>query len=617
MNMSNTNRNRRGQANQGVIIAIAIAAVVIIGSIIGYAIHRHNVEAAKTSSQAHIAACHQLQAQILRQQGTLSGTGLKFQPYQSRFDSAERELKTAETVLSRDPQAADKISAEAEGHFQSVLSDLNLAIEVKTDSGARSALSNAEERVEQARRQTIDLNYPGTSSRSEKLRLEEEDNNPDAHISAARRSLDSIDGALEAGDPRSAAASLKNAKSSAASATACIDRAFSSKKRVESELTAILQKSEGSDSSYESSVKAAYFEHKFVSAARRMDALNQRIEDRRETREVVAYCQRLQRDVARSLEDNANFTSTSTDQKFESLKNQLNSLAESLKQDHSNWTDLKSSGQSIEKSLNAVRDEAVQSRRDYDDALVAVKNFRRDFEDADRNGTPPLSFLSQSLHNELTDATKQKVNVINDISTRIERQIRLTKQDWRQVKRDAEDGIQKLKDAKQAVNDDNKKWDELSELKTQLKQSSAWNAFSCTINGRNYSGADASRRDSNFSSHLDEASARYDAAVRAWRAGEQVGYSEAVRSLRKELGAVNNIGWFNLLRQMRNSNDRVAQRTAWNNGYRDDKTCTEWVDGFVSKRATSAGGLWQPDLNGTNGGGADFGPAPDFKAPWN
>lgn len=617
MNITNMNRNRRGQANQGLIIAIAIAAVVIVGSIIGYAIHRHNVEAAKTSSQAHIAACHQLETQIQRQQSPLAGVGLKFQPYQSRFDAAERELKTAEAVLSRDPQTADKSAGEAEKHFQSVLNDVNLAIEVKTDNSARSAVSDAEERVAHARRQPVDLSYPGTASRSEKLRLEEEENNPDSHINAARRSLDTVDAALDAGDPQTAATRQKNAKSSASSAVSCVERALNAKKRVESELAAILQKSEGSDSSYEAAVKNAYFEHKFVGAAKRMDALNQRIEDRRETREVVAYCQRLQREVARVLEDNATYTSSSTDQKFEALKTQLNALAESLKQDNANWSDLKSNGQNVEKSLNAVRDESAQARRDFDDALVALKSFRRDYEEADRAGTPPLSFLSQSLHNEVTDAVKQKVTAINDISTRLERQVRLTKQDWRQMKRDAEDGVQKLKDAKQAVADDNKKLDELTDLKSVLKQSTSWNAFSTTINGRNYSGADANRRDNSFGGHVDEANARYEAAVRAWRSGEQVGYSEAVRSLRKELGEINNTGWYNLLRQLRNSNDRVAQRAAWNNGYRDDKTCTEWVDGFVSKRAAGAGGFWQPDLKSTSGGGADFGPAPDFKAPWN
>lgn len=613
---ANSRNLRRGETNPTMLIGLGIGAVVIVGLIIAFVVHRNNVERARTNSQKYIAACKELQGQIQQQKSPLTGAGLSFQPYQSRFDEAVRKQAEAEAVVERDPKQAEQIAGQAEGKFKSVLSDLHLAVQVKTDISGKTALSDAENRVASTRSQSVEFNYPGTSAtRQENYRLDEAGNNPDSYLNASRRSLNNIDTQLNAGQPQDAAASLSNAKSEAASAIRCIDNAMSAKRRVEAQMSVTTQKSEDSDSSYIDGVKQSYFEQNFVTAANRMDSLNKRIEDRKEARELVAFCERLSRDVGKSVQDNADYVSTATDARYQSLKDQLNGLADGIKQSNANWADLKAAGQRLEKGLNEVRDAAVQSRRDYDDAVFAVKSFRRDYEEADRNGTPPLTFFSQSLHPDVTDAVKEKVKDVNAISSRVERQIKLSKQDWKQIKKEAEEGSTMLKDLRNVVQEDNKKLEELSKLKEQLRQVTGYNRYQATINGRSFNSADTNRRDGDFQSHVNNAQDRYDSAVRAWRAGEKVGYSDSVKLLKQEISTVNNIGWYNMLRMMRTSSDPVAQRIAWNNGFRDDKSRSEWVDGFVSKRATGPDGLWEPDVKNTNGGSGDFGPPPDFNAP--
>lgn len=609
-----TNRlNRRGQTNSTLLIGIGIAAVVVIGIIIAVAVNHHNKEAAKTRSQAHLAACRTLETQIHQEKSPLAGAGLSFQPYQGRYDEAVRKEKQAEAILERDPQQADRLADEAETGLKAVLSDCQLAVQVKTDTSGSSSLADASEYVRQAREGQVQWNYPDAAfgGRQERYRFDESGHNPDTHLGACRRLLGTIDAALEAGLPQEAARILSEAKSETAAAKDCIKTELAAKARVEAQISGIRRYSEAEDASLETAVQTAYFQQQFVSAANRMDSLKKQIDDRKETRELLAYCQRLSRDVERSLDDNRDYTPPACDQRYDALRGQITILAESVKQSNANWSGLKSSAQSIEKGLNQVKDEAQEARRDYDEAVLAVKSFRRDYEQADRNGTPPLTFWSQSSHPEISDPVKDKVRDINDLDTRISRQVKLSKQDWKQIKTDAEAGAKTLSDVKVMVEEDYKKLDQLRDQKDLLKQVTNYDRYTCTVNGKNF--RTLTSRDGEFTSHWDSAGDRYDAAVRAWRARERVGFEDALRSLKQEISTLNNIGWYNLLRTLRTSDDLSAQKIAWENGFRDDKSRAEWVDQFVNKRATGPNGLWEPEIRSTIGGGSVV--APDFKAP--
>lgn len=609
-------KSRRGQSNPALLIGLGVAGVLIVGIIIGVAIHNRNKEKARTSSQAHLAACKELQVQISQQKSPLASVGLQFQPYQARFDASVRKQKQAEAVIDRDPHQADKLAGEAEGDFKSLLFDLQLAVQVKTDRSASTALAEAEEAVGSVRAREVEWNYPGSSSgRSERYRLDEQGFNPDTHLGAARRLLGSIDSVLDAGNPQEASRILHESKSESAAARRCIDTVMDSKKRVEAQMSAVQQSCESADSRYEAEVHEAYFGQQFVGAARSMDALKKLIEDRKETRELLAFCQRLARDVERSVEENRDYTSTATDQKLSVQKDQLQRLADAVKQSNANWSELKSTAQKVEKTLNEVKSEAGQSRKDYEDAVFAVRSFRRDYEQCDRDGTPPLTFFFQATHPDITDPVKEKAKDVNTLITRVERQVKLTKQDWRQVKSDAEAGSKLLSDLKQMVEEDNKKLEDLVAAKELLRKVTSSSRYACTVNGVTYNAGDSNRRDGDFNSHGDNAGDRYDVALRAWKARERVGFEDALRTLKQEVKTLNNIGWYNMLRMMRTSSDPVAQRIAWENGFRDDKSRLEWEDGFVKKRATGPGGLWEPDTKTGSGAGADFGPPPDFKAP--
>ena len=212
-------RNRRGQVDSTMMIVGGVVAAIVVAVIIAFAVHHHRNEVAKTSGQAHIAACKELQSQVANSKASLSGAGLTFQPYQSRFDDAVRKEKQAEAVLDRDPQQADQIAGDSERELKSVLSDLQLAVQVKGDDSGNTALKTATERVAQTRSQSVSWNYPGSSAgHSERYRLDEAGQNPDTHLGASRRLLGSIQATLEAGQPQEAARILNEAKSEAASA---------------------------------------------------------------------------------------------------------------------------------------------------------------------------------------------------------------------------------------------------------------------------------------------------------------------------------------------------------------------------------------------------------------
>ncbi len=614
---NSVNYGRRGQANPLVFGGIAVAAVVIIGIII-FAVRHHSKEVARTSTQAHIAACNAFQSQIQQEKGQLSGAGLKFDPYQSRFDEAVREQKKAEAVVDRDPHQAEQVATDAEHHFQAVLSDLQLAVQVKTDKTGTDALANARSRVADQRRLTVNYAYPGIAAiKSDTYRLDEQGYNPDSNLGAASRLLGTVEPKLEAGKPQEAASVLHEAKTECSNALRCIDVTLSSKERVEKQMNSIRSKCESADNRLEAEVQQAYFAQQFVTAASRMDSLNKLIEDRRETRELVVFCQRLSGDVGRTVDDNSDYTSPATDNEYQSLKNQLSTLSEASKQATANWADLRAQAQQLEKSLNAVKERAAQAHKDYDDALFAVKTLRNSYEDADRTANPPLSWFAQSLHPDVSNTVKDQAKELTEQQTRLERLVKQSKQDWRQIKADAEAASAKLNDLKKMHAEDMQRLDELNRQKDLLKRVTSYGRYSSTINGKTYDAGEVCRRDRDFNNHWDDASSRAEAALRAWRLRERIGFDEAMKSLKQEIGKLNSLGYYNMLRMLRDSKDMVAQRTAWSNGYRDDKSSSEWVDGFVSKRAVGANGLWEPDTTSSTGGSADFGPAPDFKAPWN
>ncbi|MBX9686144.1 MAG: hypothetical protein K2X27_05550, partial [Candidatus Obscuribacterales bacterium] len=257
--------NRRGEIKPPVLIALGVAAVVVLGIIIGMVIHNHRKEAARTNTQAHLAACRALESQIQQQKGPLSSAGLNFQPYQGRFDAAVRDEKQAEAVLERDPQQAEQLADKAESGFKSVLSDTQLAVQVKGDQSGEKALSDAGEATRRWRQNQVNWGYPGAAGSSqERYRLDESGHNPDVHLGAAERLLSAVQPQLEAGKPQDAQRSIEEAKSEAAAAQRDIDSVIGAKKRVETEISAIQAKSEAADASLEAEVRKEYFAQHFV-----------------------------------------------------------------------------------------------------------------------------------------------------------------------------------------------------------------------------------------------------------------------------------------------------------------------------------------------------------------
>jgi hypothetical protein len=374
-----------------------------------------------------------------------------------------------------------------------------------------------------------------------------------------------------------------------------------------------------SDQAAAKKVREAYFAQQFVHAAQLMDALKQLIADRAQARAIVARCAQLQQRVGERLEQNDRYVSPGTNDKFARQTSQLESLTRSVNQATADWSALRAGAEEVESALNEVDQEITRSKAAYDTARRTVETLRAKIDGSD---------LPDPRFNLLTGPSREKMQAVLDLEQRVEAHIKLTKQDWAAIDREAHDGIDQLEDLQKMLATDANHLKELLARRQQVEQLSNGTMYTITLDGRVYNGGVAlAIHDPDFTAALSEARRHLDAAEGCWN---RRSFEEFARELgeyiQPQLATFYELGWWSVGQMMRDSDDLAAQHYAFQIlGYRDDTTWQVWRDKFIAKQHVDAGGIFWPmdvtEWKRTGAGGADLTQAPDFKGyggsdPW-
>lgn len=172
----------------------------------------------------------------------LTGAGLVFDPYQSRYDGLQKRQQAVLAIINSDPLKALAGTQEVESAIEALEQDLEQAVDFKQvlDSQTKSVVEQAATAIDKARNQPFSYNYPLAKDESApanlaqaKLSISEQGSNPDTLLSQARQQLADAYTALLKADMPVAAKQKAAAEQSAAQVQPLIELVLYTKLRIE------------------------------------------------------------------------------------------------------------------------------------------------------------------------------------------------------------------------------------------------------------------------------------------------------------------------------------------------------------------------------------------------
>ena len=613
---SSTGTGNGGNLTTILIIGGVILVLVVGGIGIYIVMRKRAISRAKEETKKNLADILVLITQLDGAKSALTAAGLRFQPYQSRLDQALLQKKQAEDQLERDPEAAAKTSSQCKDALTALITDLKRAVELKTDTSAKTEIDGARRAIAEARQLEVVWNYPGMPGGPKaQFLLNESGFNPDDLVRQADSEMGSMYAALENGEIAAAERHWKAARSQAQGVAPSIAKTFAAKLRVENEMGAVLKDCTEVDRSSAETVKGSYLAQRFHAAVAQMTSLKQLIADRREARAIVGRGDNLRKSVAEVLRQNDRYVSYETNRKFDDLQRELARLQSEVKQPVTDWASLVGQARKMESDFQQVEQAAHAARQAYDNARQTITSLSATFERLRRNVSGDT----------LTRPTNQKLNGLSELLVRLNREIQESKRDWLKIKQEADDGSADVIALEQMLDEDKEKGKELAQQNSSFRHLNDVRVYEQRLRSRQYNGGVAlAARHSDFLEARRQSEQRKYAAERFWDNREWVGLAQELKGWFAECSTMNLVGWWCVLQMMRDSDDYTAQHYAFQMGFRDNVTWQQWRDRFISKQHLPASGLWQPTpadkwLGGS--GGADFTSAPDFKGyggddPW-
>lgn len=125
--------------------------------------------------------------------------------------------------------------------------------------------------------------------------------------------------------------------------------------------------------------------------------------------------------------------------------------------------------------------------------------------------------------------------------------------------------------------------------------------YTATINGRTFDASAKVARDEDFKAHNQAARDAYNRAYAAYNARDVYTCDQNLRVFASEINKMNSIGWYDTMHKLRTSSDQAVQQVAYDAGYRDNKSWSQWHNSIVLPR-TRACNLFTPNLNSSGAG---------------
>lgn len=601
--------------NTWLIIGGVVVGLVIVGVIIFIFVRKKQKAAAHKDALEKLEAVNSLNGDINSAKGPLTAAGLSFTPYEGRLAAAAGFAQKARGVLETDPEQASRLATDAVNTLTALLSDMRRAVELKNDKTLDNDITAARKRISDTRTQEVVWNYPGVKVADKTFfLLNEAGHNPDDHVSRAVSELAAVLTALNAGNVPSAQQHYDACRQACSNAVGTVTATLSAKQRVETSMPTVLTDTTEADKTMADQVKKAYLAQQFNTAAQLMDALKQLIVDRREAKAVVSRCGALSASVKTELRENDRYVSYETTTSYDQFVRELVTLTDEVKLPTGNWAILRSRAESVERGFRQVQSEITSAKVAFDNAREKVRGLRRELNDVN----PPIL--------RLTVPSREKMQSIEDTTSRLEREMTGAKKDWSKIASEAGAAVAAIGELKTWFAEDSHQWDVVGTGQGRFIEVVELARYSRKLQNRLYNaGVALVAHDPQFASHKKAAEEHSRLASHYWARREWVGMNQELSYLSNEVIALNLIGWWNVALMMRDSDDLAAQHYAFQMGYRENVTLDLWRDKFVSKQRLTQDGLWLPvdvaDWLRTGAGGADFTKAPDFKGfggtdPW-
>ncbi len=421
----------------------------------------------------------------------LTAADLTFDPYNARLEEIRQGQAGFIAILSSDPLAAFSGSEDVERKSEALARDLRRAIEIKNSlSGVQTQIEQSRDKVGTQRQATAAYQYPLVSARPQVealFRLDEEEGNPDSLILKAQSRLDAAFTLVLAGKLDDADQAKSAAVDHADSASQLVDKVLEAKLYVEqhaahlqdtlealsgelpdatakvseleagfleSNITGQRDKLTAAEAEQASTaggdgrmvaLKEHYDAQRYL-AARTLLANTQTSLDTARTRltEITAHLKELKRlrddarDTVASLmtaksklkklvDDESHTTSRATDDLFTTASEELRTLKQEVGKDKADWPALSPQAhamvtrlQNITAAVNrekALHAEAVRAVAALNVAVTEAKAYA-----SDRRATNEAWRLYESASGE---------------HTRLASRVRVAKEDWADIKRDA------------------------------------------------------------------------------------------------------------------------------------------------------------------------------------